>query len=81
MKKPLNQVAIKYILITVMTLDHISGFLGESHPLYLPFRFVSRLTGPTMVYFLVEGYQYTRNLYLISGYSIYTIHFISLLFI
>lgn len=58
----LNQVAVKYILIAVMTLDHISGYLGAEHPLYLPFRFISRLTGPTMCYFLVEGYYHTKDL-------------------
>lgn len=61
MKKPFNQVIIKYILITVMTLDHISGYLGPEHPLYLPFRIISRLTGPTMAYFLAEGFYYTKN--------------------
>lgn len=59
--KPLNQTAIKYILIILMALDHISHYLGEGHPLYLPFRMISRLTAPTMAYFIAEGYHYTRD--------------------
>lgn len=60
-KKPLNQAAIKYIAIIVMTLDHIAHYLGEASPLYLPFRFISRLTGPIMAYGIAEGYYYTKN--------------------
>lgn len=60
-KKPLNQTAIKYIAIIVMTLDHIAHYLGEASPLYLPFRFISRLTGPIMAYGIAEGYSHTRN--------------------
>lgn len=59
--KPLNQASVKYILIFLMALDHIAHFLGEGHPLYLPFRIVSRLTGPIMAYFIAEGYHYTRD--------------------
>lgn len=60
-KKPLNQAIIKYILIILMLLDHTTHYLGESNPLYLPFRMISRLTAPTMAYFIAEGYHYTRD--------------------
>lgn len=54
---------LKYIVIAAMVLDHIAlGFYG-----YLPtavsdlFHFVGRLTGPTMAFFLTEGYIHTRD--------------------
>lgn len=60
-KKPFNQVTIKYIAIIVMTLDHLAHYLGESNPFFIPFRFISRLTGPIMAYAIAEGYRYTKN--------------------
>ena len=61
-EKPMNQAMLKYIVIVLMLLDHIAGgFLTSADVLYLPFRFISRLTAPTMAYFIAQGYQYTKN--------------------
>ena len=61
-KKPMNQAIAKYIVIALMLLDHATEtFLASTHPLYVPFRFISRLTAPTMAYFIAEGYHYTKN--------------------
>lgn len=59
--KPLNRATIKYILIVLMVLDHIALSIGENSPIYLPFRIVARLVGPTMAYFVAEGYCHTHN--------------------
>lgn len=59
----LNRNQIKYIVIIAMLIDHIAwGFVDAVNPLLGGWmHFFGRLTGPTMAYFVGEGYYYTRN--------------------
>ncbi len=59
----LNRNQIKYIVIIAMLIDHIAwGFVDAVNPLLGgAMHFIGRLTGPTMAYFVGEGYRYTRN--------------------
>lgn len=59
----LNRNQIKYIVIIAMLIDHIAwGFIDAVHPLLGGWmHFFGRLTGPTMAYFVGEGYHYTGN--------------------
>ncbi|MBO4337807.1 MAG: hypothetical protein J5842_07010 [Lachnospiraceae bacterium] len=54
---------IKYILITVMVIDHIAwAFVARGSAAWEIMHFFGRLTGPGMAYFLVQGYMHTRDL-------------------
>ncbi len=54
---------IKYILITVMVIDHIAWvFVAKGSPAWEIMHFFGRLTGPGMAYFLVQGYMHTKDL-------------------
>ncbi|SFB80368.1 TraX family protein [Ruminococcus albus] len=60
----INRNALKYIVIVAMLIDHI-GELFESSidpNIYHIMRFIGRLTGPTMAFFLAEGAKYTRDI-------------------
>lgn len=59
----LNRNQIKYIVIIAMLIDHIAwGFVDAVNPfLGACMHFIGRLTGPTMAYFVGEGYSYTRD--------------------
>ena len=59
----LNRNQIKYIVVIAMLIDHIAwGFVDAVHPfLGACMHFIGRLTGPTMAYFVGEGYSYTRD--------------------
>ena len=58
----LNRNQIKYIVIVAMLIDHIAwAFVPTASALGQIMHFIGRLTGPTMAYFLVEGYIHTRN--------------------
>lgn len=59
----LNRNQIKYIVIIAMLIDHIAwGFVDDINPfLGSCMHFVGRLTGPTMAYFVGEGYSYTKD--------------------
>ena len=58
----LNRNQIKYIVIVAMLIDHIAwAFVPTASALGQIMHFIGRLTGPTMAYFLVEGYTHTRN--------------------
>lgn len=59
----LNRNQIKYIVIVAMLIDHIAwGFVDAVDPLLGgAMHFIGRLTGPTMAYFVGEGYRYTRD--------------------
>ena len=58
----LNRNQIKYILIVAMFIDHIAwGFVKPGQQGYFWMHFIGRLTGPTMAFFLAEGYRYTSN--------------------
>ena len=60
----LNRNALKYIVIVAMLIDHIAGnFQKYFDPtVYEIMRFIGRLTGPTMAFFLAEGAKYTRDI-------------------
>ena len=57
----LNRNALKYLVIVLMVLDHISFFMPQSSDLVFTFQFVSRLTALIMCFFIAEGYFYTRS--------------------
>ena len=58
-----NRNQIKYIVIVAMLIDHLAwGFVDAVNPLLgACMHFIGRLTGPTMAYFVGEGYFCTRN--------------------
>ncbi len=60
----LNRNQIKYIVIVAMLIDHIAwSFVDAVNPVLGGcMHFVGRLTGPTMAYFVGEGYFYTRDI-------------------
>lgn len=60
-KKLLNRNQIKVIAIVLMFLDHITCFLQPDSFLYTAICVLSRLTAPTMAYFIAEGYRHTRD--------------------
>lgn len=48
--------------ITAMLIDHIAwAFVPTTSILAQIMHFIGRLTGPTMAYFIAEGYQHTKN--------------------
>lgn len=58
----LNRNQLKYLVIVAMLIDHIAwAFVPMDSVLGQVMHFVGRLTGPTMAYFIAEGYQHTRN--------------------
>ena len=63
--KKLNSNHLKIIAITAMTIDHITwllypGFQTKWYVLLL--HIIGRLTAPIMWFFIVEGYNHTRNI-------------------
>lgn len=60
----LNRNQIKYIVVIAMLIDHIAwGFVDVVNPfLGACMHFIGRLTGPTMAYFVGEGYSYTKDI-------------------
>lgn len=60
--KGLNRNQIKYLVIVAMLIDHIAwAFVPMTSLSGQIMHFIGRLTGPTMAYFIAEGYQYTGN--------------------
>lgn len=58
----LNRNQVKYLLIAAMFIDHIAwAFVPMDSVLGQVMHFIGRLTGPTMAYFLAEGYLHTRD--------------------
>lgn len=58
----LNRDVIKYIAMFTMLLNHISHmFLPSGSATALAFEYIGYFTAPTMCFFLVEGYEYTRS--------------------
>ena len=58
----LNRNQIKYLAVAAMVIDHIAwGFVRDPELLRQIMHFIGRLTGPTMAFFLAEGYVHTRN--------------------
>ncbi len=61
-KISLNRNQLKYLVIIAMLIDHIAwAFVPTSSVLGQVMHWIGRLTGPTMAYFLAEGYYYTKN--------------------
>ena len=61
--KVLNRNSLKYIVIIAMLIDHIAwGFSAQiGRPTTDFMHLIGRLTGPTMAFFLTEGYIHTSN--------------------
>ncbi len=58
----LNRNQLKYIVIVAMVIDHIAwAFVPTATILGQIMHFVGRLTGPTMAFFITEGYIHTSN--------------------
>lgn len=62
LKSCLNRNQIKLFAIIVMVLDHLHPFVADGTLLYYLFRVPSRITGASMAFFIVEGYQHTHNI-------------------
>jgi hypothetical protein len=63
--KGLTSNAIKIIAIIAMTIDHTATIFFPRYSLAIPVLFmhiIGRLTAPIMMFFIAEGYYYTRNL-------------------
>lgn len=61
-KLSLNRNQLKYLAIAAMLIDHIAWmFVPTASLLGQIMHFIGRLTGPTMAFFIAEGYQHTRN--------------------
>lgn len=62
-RKGLNRNEIKYLAIIAMLIDHIAwGFVDPVCPvLGQAMHFIGRLTGPTMAFFVGQGYIYTHD--------------------
>lgn len=53
---------LKTIAIVAMIIDHIAwAFVPMQSALGVAMHFVGRITGPTMFFFIAEGYHHTRN--------------------
>lgn len=58
----LNRNQIKYIVIIAMLADHMAWAVWSISPFLCScMHLIGRLTGPTMAYFVGEGYSYTKN--------------------
>ncbi len=58
----LNRNQLKYLVIIAMLIDHLAwAFVPTSTILGQVMHFIGRLTGPTMAFFLTEGYIHTSN--------------------
>lgn len=57
----INRNHLKYIVILLMLLDHLSYFFPATNPIIIFIGFISRLTAPTMALSIAEGYHYTRD--------------------
>ncbi len=58
----LNRNQLKYVVIAAMLIDHIAwAFVPYTSVLGQVMHFIGRLTGPTMAFFLAEGYAHTRS--------------------
>lgn len=57
----LNRNVLKYLVIILMVLDHVSFFMPPDSELTFVFQFFSRLTALIMCFFIAEGYFYTRS--------------------
>ena len=61
-KQGLTASTLKIIAIVAMIIDHIAwAFVPTASVLGIVMHGIGRITGPTMFYFIAEGYRYTRN--------------------
>ena len=64
-KKGLTSNTIKIIAIIAMTIDHIALIAFPRYSTELPvmlMHIIGRLTAPIMMFFIAEGYYYTKNI-------------------
>lgn len=61
MTKILNRNLIKYLCIILMTLDHLT-LINHNLEFNIVSVFYSRIVCPIMIYFIVDGYFYTKDL-------------------
>lgn len=60
--RPLNRDVIKYMAAAAMLMNHAAHvFMEPGTMLYTIFEYIGYFTAITMVYFLEEGYEYTRS--------------------
>ena len=64
--------ALKVIAIIAMTIDHVAWMGIETYeqaevPLQIFLHCIGRLTAPIMIFFVAEGYYYTRNFWKYAG--------------
>lgn len=58
----MNRNQLKYLVIIAMVMDHVAwAFFPLESVEGQIFHFIGRLTGPTMAFFIYEGYIHTRN--------------------
>lgn len=58
----LNRNQLKYLVVIAMVVDHTAwAYVPTASPLGQVMHFIGRLTGPTMAFFLAEGYLHTRS--------------------
>lgn len=58
----MNRNQLKYLVIAAMLIDHIAwAFVPMDSVLGQLMHFIGRLTGPTMAFFIAEGYCHTKN--------------------
>ena len=58
----LTATTLKMIAIVAMIIDHIAwAFVPTASVLGIVMHGIGRITGPTMFYFIAEGYRYTRD--------------------
>ena len=62
-KKYFTASTLKTIAIAAMVIDHLYFLLLPpfGSPLHIGMRFVGRITGPIMFYFIAEGYHHTKD--------------------
>ena len=62
MKRGLNRNQLKYLVILAMVVDHVAwAFVHLLSRTGQAMHFIGRLTGPTMAFFIAEGYLHTRD--------------------
>jgi hypothetical protein len=64
-EKGLTSNVIKIIAIIAMTIDHTATIFFPRYSLAIPvlsMHIIGRLTAPIMMFFITEGYHYTKNL-------------------
>lgn len=61
-KQGLTGNTLKWIAIVCMLIDHIAwAFIPTTSPLGVIMHFIGRITGPTMFFFIAEGYFHTHD--------------------